>query len=334
MTDYLVRASSLQGIRPTVEELGGNADALLSRTGLATAEREPDTWISYRNFLFLLEDAVAETGCPCFGLRLSRHQDIGILGAVGFVMQQAPNLRTALRELSIHFAHHNQGANTSLIVEGNIAQWRFDCKLDGLAPIGQQSDLVAGIGIDMMRLLWHPGWSPKALYLPHAAPTDIRPYRERFGCPIFFDWESMVMAFDARILDKPIHEANPQLHQVLDEHLRSLELNFYEDYCGQIRHLIQQALSTGDCSIERVAGFLAINKRTLQRKLKAHGSNYQELLDEVRFNIARRYLRESGGSLTILADMLGYTELSVFSSAFRRHHGVSPRGWRARQLGN
>ena len=334
MSDYLVRASALQGVRPTVEELGGNADALLSRTGLASAEREPDAWISYRSFLLLLEEAARDNRCPYFGLRLSRHQDISILGAVGFVMQQAPDLRTALRELSIHFAHHNQGATTSLTVEGDVAQWRFNCKLDGLAPIRQQSDLVAGIGVDMMRLLWDPGWSPRALYLPHAPPDDVRPYRERFRCPIFFDWESMVMAFDAAILDRPIHEANPQLHRLLDEHLRSLQLNFYEDYCGQIRHLIQQALSTGDCSIDRVAGFLAIDKRTLQRKLKAHGSSYQQLLDEVRFNIARRYMSESSASLTTLADMLGYSELSVFSSAFRRHHGLSPRAWRAQQQGD
>jgi hypothetical protein len=133
MTDYLVRASSLQGIRSTIEELGGDTDALLQRTGLIDAEQDPDTWISYRGFLLLLEETARATDCPCFGLRLSRHQDIGILGAVGFVMQQAPDLRTALQELTIHFAHHNQGATLSLNVEDGMAHWQFRCKLEGLA---------------------------------------------------------------------------------------------------------------------------------------------------------------------------------------------------------
>lgn len=328
MSDYLVRASALQGIRQTVEELGGDTDVLLHRTGLAAPEQDPDSWVSYRSFLLLIEEAARVTNCPHFGLRLSQQQDIGILGAVGFVIQQAPDLRTALRELIIHFAHHNQGATISLKVDKEIAQWCFTCKLEGYAPIRQQSDLVAGIGVDLIRLLWNPAWSPNAVYFPHAPPQDIRPYKARFDCPLFFNWDSMTMSFDAAILDTPIREANPQLHRVLDQHLRDLQLNFSDDYCGQIRHLIRQALNTGDCSIERVADFLAVNKRTLQRQLKSHNTSYKELLEEVRFDVARRYLRESSGSLTALADMLCYSELSVFSNAFRQHFGVSPREWR------
>jgi AraC-like DNA-binding protein len=330
MTDYLVRASALQGVRHTVTELGGDIDVLLHSTGLVAAERDPDSWVSYRSFLLLLEEASRKTHCPHFGLLLSRQQDIGILGAVGFVIQQAPDLRTALRELIIHFAHHNQGATLSLKVENNIAQLCFTCKLEGFAPLGQQAGLVAGLGVDLIRLLC-PGWSPNAVYFPQAPPVDSGPYKARFDCPLFFNWDSMTMSFDAAILDSPIREANPHLHSVLEQHLLNLSRDFSEDYCGQIRHLIRQALTTGDCSIERVAAFLAINKRSLQRKLKAHGTSYKELLQEVRFDIARRYLLESNGSLTALADMLCYAELSVFSNAFRQRFGISPREWKNRQ---
>jgi AraC-like DNA-binding protein len=331
MTDYLVRAAALQGIRATVEELGGDADTLLRRTGLIEAEQDPDSWFSYRSYLLLLEEAARTTGCQHFGLCLSKQQDIGILGAVGFVIQQAPDLRTALRELAIHFVHHNQGATVSLSVEDGTAYWRYTCKLEGYAPMWQQSDLAAGIGIDLMRLLWKPGWSPQAVYFPHALPQDVRPYKARFKCPLHFNWDSMTMAFDTAILDAPIEAANPQLHQVLIEHLGNMQLNVGDDYCDQIRHLINQALTTGNCSIERVANFLAINKRTLQRQLKAQGTNYKNLLEDVRFEIAQRYLRESNGSLTALADMLCYSELSVFSNAFRQRYGMSPREWKNKQ---
>jgi len=328
MTDYLVRASALRGIRPTVEALGGSADAILRRTDLIEAEQDPDAWFSYRSFLLLLEQAARATGCQHFGLHLSQQQDIGILGALGFVIQQAPDLRTALRELAIHFVHHNQGAVISLSVEHGVAQWRFTCKLDGYAPMWQQSDLVAGIGLGLMRLLIKPDWSPQAVYFPHAPPRDTRPYKALFDCPLHFNWDSMTVAFDAAMLDIQIREANPQLHQVLVEHLGNMQLNIGDDYCDQIRHLINQALTTGDCSIERVANFLAVNKRSLQRQLKAQGTSYKDLLEEVRFDIAQRYMRESNGSLTTLADMLCYSELSVFSNAFRQRHGISPREWK------
>jgi len=57
MTEYLVRASALQGIRATVEELGGDADDLLRRTGLIEMEQDPQSWFAYRSYLLLLEEA-------------------------------------------------------------------------------------------------------------------------------------------------------------------------------------------------------------------------------------------------------------------------------------
>ena len=87
-------------------------------------------------------------------------------------------------------------------------------------------------------------------------------------------------------------------------------------------------MTTGDCSIERVASHLAVGKRTLQRQLKSYDTSYKDLLEDVRFDIAKRYLRESTGSLTALADMLCYSDLSTFSTAFRQHYGMSPRDWR------
>lgn len=332
MADYLLRASALQGIRATAGELGGDAAELLRRAGLSDAELDPEAWISYRRFLILLEDAARTTSCPHFGLQLSRQQDIGILGALGFIIQQAPDLRTALHELSAHFAYHNQGAHIALKEEAGLACWSFTCKLEGEVPISQQADLVAAMGIDLLRLLLHTSWSPTAVYFSHAPPHDVRPYKRRFDCPVYFNWDSSYTTFDSAILDTPINEANPQLHRVLQEHLITVHQSFPDDYCGQIRHLIQQAMSTGDCSIERVANSLAINKRTLQRQLKTLNCSYKELLEEVRFNVAQRYLLESSGSLTALAEMLCYSELSTFSNAFRQRYDVSPREWKKQQL--
>ena len=139
------------------------------------------------------------------------------------------------------------------------------------------------------------------------------------------------MTFDAAVLDTPIKQANPQLHRLLDNYLDELQFAHPDDLPGKVRHLIQQAMYTGDCSIERVASILSVNKRTLQRRLKTQGTNYKTLLDEVRFSAAKKYLRESSGSLTVLADMLCYSDLSAFSNAFRQHCGVSPRAWKSRQ---
>lgn len=327
-TDYLVRASSLSGVRQTIQALGTDPEPLLQRAGLAHINPEEDTWMSYRTYLLLLEEASHVTQCPHFGLELSSNQDIGILGALGFVMQQAPDIGTALREFTRYFSYHNQGAQLELSVENGLATWRFRCKLEGQIPVRQEMELAVGLGLDLVRILWKPSWSPRGIYLSHSLVGDIRPYRERLSCPVHFDWDASMMCFDADLLAEPISEANTQLHQVLAQHLQSIQLSYPNDYPGQIRYLIQQAMAAGDCSIDRVASVLAVNKRTLQRRLSAHGTSYKDQLEAVRFDVARRYLRESNGSLANLADMLCYSELSAFSNAFRNRVGVSPRQWR------
>ena len=333
MMNYLVRAASLQGVRDTITSLGGDADEIFQRAGVREEEMDPQAWFSYYRFLLLLDDAAHTTGCPHFGLLLSDRQGINVLGPVGFVIQQAPDLRSALRALTVHFIHHNQGASVNLRIDKGIAQWHFSCKLEGKVPVRQQEDLAAGIGINLMRLLWSPAWSPEAVYFPHSPPEDLQPYRKVFNCPLIFNADSAQLIFRADILDRPLNNANPQLQRLLEDHLASLRHSYPDDYCGQVRHLINQALTTGDCSIERVAGHLAVGKRTLQRKLKNHNTSYKELLEEVRSDIAKRYLRESSGSLTALADMLCYSDLSTFSTAFRQRHGLSPRDWR-KQIGD
>lgn len=327
MSDYLVRASSLQGYRDAVTELGGDATAILAAARLSGMESDPEAWISYTGYLNLLEATARELDCSYFGLYLSRRQDINILGAVGFIIQQAPDIRTAMRELNQYFSHHNQGAVATTRVEQGVAYWTFTSRPQQNAPMYQQSDLAAGIAVKVMHFLYS-GWKPIAIYLPHSAPADTRPYREQFQCPIYFDWDSTVIASDAAALDTPLDQANPRLHQVLESHLGELQRTFSDDFAAKVSYLIKQALITGDCSVDRVAGILAMNKRTLQRKLSMLDTSYKVLLDDVRFEIACNYLKESSGPLTLLAHMLCYSELSVFSNAFKQRFGVSPREWK------
>lgn len=136
-----------------------------------------------------------------------------------------------------------------------------------------------------------------------------------------------MLSFDAGVLQTPLSQANDHLRRILETHLSQLKTDFPDDYSAQVSQLIRQAIMTGDCSIERVAGYLSINKRTLQRQLKAEGVSFKELLEDVRFAMATRYLMDSRGSMTNLADMLCYSELSAFSNAFKHRFKQSPRQW-------
>ncbi len=138
MTEYLVRASALEGFAELVAELGGDTDNLRRAAGLPVTPLPADGWISYRAFLNLLELSAKECACPHFGLHLSRHQGIGILGPLGFIMREAPDVATALAELSRYFSLHNQGAEISLSRVSGAVQLGFESKVPGHLPMGQQ----------------------------------------------------------------------------------------------------------------------------------------------------------------------------------------------------
>lgn len=328
MNESLVRASALEGFTETVTALGGDANALLRAAGIPANLSDPDAWISYTALLQLLELAATATDCPHFGLEMSQRQGPSMLGVVGFAMQQAPNVGTALNELASHFAHHNQGAEVSLETSGDLAMLGFRVKDTSVTGSRQQYELSVGAGINIMRILCGQQWSPRAVYFVHSAPSDSSVLRGLLRCPLHFNWEQGMMTFDAADLQKPISQANEHLHRILESHLRQLQQQYPNDISAQVRHLIRQALMTGDCSIERVASFLSMNKRTLQRQLQSVGASYKNLLEDTRFDIATRYLLDSEGSLTDLADMLCYTELSAFSNAFKQRFGLSPRDWK------
>ena len=328
MSEYLVRASALEGFAETVTALGGDPTALLAAVGIPIDIKDPEAWVSYAAMLQLLELAAEETACPHFGLELSRHQGPNMLGIVGFVLQQAPDVGTALAGLARHFAHHNQGAEVSLEIKDGIALLGFRVKDRTLVSSHQQYDLSVGVGVNIMRLLCGRQWVPRAVYFVHPAPNDLRVFRELLRCPLHFNWDVGMMTFDAEILQQPITQANEHLHRILAQHMNQLQQQFPNDVSAQVSHLIHQALMTGDCSIERIASYLSVNKRTLQRQLKTAGASYKELLENVRFDIATRYLLDSDGSLTNLADMLCYTELSAFSNAFKQRFKQSPREWK------
>lgn len=332
MSRYLLRAAALQGMRETVAELGSDLDQFQTNIDIARLEHEPEAWISYDSWLRLLEEIALTLNCPHFGLYLSRKQDIGLLGSVGFIIQQAPTVAAALKDLSLYFNHHNQGAMVSHIVENELTFWTFDYKPDLHAPLRQQSDLVAGIAATVMSTL-SENWRPRAIYLPHSAPADTQPYQKYLQCPVYFDSDATVIVSDAKALQLPIDRANPNLRRVLQAHLEANTDHDSDDFQTRVKYLIRQALLSGGCSVERISEFLAMNKRTLQRRLSALDTSYNELLDEVRFGIACDYLKESRGSLTQLAYQLCYSELSVFSNAFRQRFGVSPRQWK-NQLGS
>jgi AraC-like DNA-binding protein len=99
-----------------------------------------------------------------------------------------------------------------------------------------------------------------------------------------------------------------------------------------VTHAVSRALRARvifpETSLEEIASEFSMQPRTLNRRLKAEGTTFRELINEARFEVARQLLRGTRMRIADVALTLGYANASGFSHAFQRWSGATPSEWR------
>jgi AraC-like DNA-binding protein len=149
-----------------------------------------------------------------------------------------------------------------------------------------------------------------------------------FPGTLVFDAEQNAVVFAADWLNHRLPLADPELRRLLLKQIDALENKHGDDLPGQIRSVLRSALLAGHASADQVAALFSIHSRTLSRRLHAFGTNFQELVDEGRFEIARQMLEDSRKEVSEIAMALNYADASAFTRAFRRWSGTTPAQWR------
>jgi AraC-like DNA-binding protein len=139
------------------------------------------------------------------------------------------------------------------------------------------------------------------------------------------------LVFSSSWLKRPLPEVHRDVRAMVQKQIDALEAQHGEDFPEQVRTVLRAALATGDASAERVAALFSMHPRTLNRRLNTHGVGYQELLDEMRFDMARQMLSGSDLPVSEVAVMLHYADARAFIRAFRRWSDETPARWRATQ---
>ncbi|MCZ8061282.1 MAG: AraC family transcriptional regulator ligand-binding domain-containing protein [Novosphingobium sp.] len=106
------------------------------------------------------------------------------------------------------------------------------------------------------------------------------------------------------------------------------ELDAARSVAGQVERAVLPVLHTGTVTAEGVARQLGLSGQGLYRALRAEGTTFEDLLADLRHRFARGYLEQGRASLNEIAYLLGYSDVSAFSRAFKRREGVAPGPWR------
>jgi AraC-like DNA-binding protein len=136
------------------------------------------------------------------------------------------------------------------------------------------------------------------------------------------------LIFSARDLDRPIVGASPIFADHARRYLDSIADRTGTTVGAKVRELMRVQLSSGRCTIDRLAHQVGWDRRTLQRKLASEQVTFNETLDAVRAELAVQLLQNRTASLASTADMLGFSGDSAFSRWFLGHFGSRPSDWR------
>ena len=329
----MVQAQSLRGYRGLVTDLGGNPTRLLRKSGIEpTALDKLSAFISFESLTDLLERSAADLGCADFGLRLAQRQDIGVMGTLAVAMRYSTTVGEAMACASKYMHVYNGAIAFTVNTAERRSQARLVIKtLAGHAPRwAQASEHGIGLAWRIMTLLSAGRCHLQQVWFPHAALAAEATYRSRFDAPLTFRADRLGLAYAASDLALPISEQNRELHDLASAYLDRQLPRGRTAFTMQVRQSIEALLGTGTCGHRQVANALYMHPRTLQRRLKEEGTTFETIKDDVRRDLAQRYLSQPDLPLTQVTVLLDYSEQSAFGRSCRRWFHTTPRGFRNR----
>lgn len=202
----------------------------------------------------------------------------------------------------------------------------------------QEGSLREKLLMEIMMILWHrfPSWLvDHALPLSqvqtdYSTPAYHREYRLMYPCHVVHERDKCGFDVPVEYLNMPIKK-HPD---ALSGYLRNAPLDWFTkqqyspQYTKRILTYLQEAEDIGSLTIESLANHLHMCSRTLRRKLNEENTNFSNLKNDFRRDLAIKLLSGDNLSLQEIAITLGFSEISAFSRAFRSWTGVSPRAYR------
>lgn len=324
-----IQTSALFGIEMLLKELGVDPALWLKQFELCLDDvGKSHHTMPLEKFVTLLQQGAEEFNCLDFGLRLGSKQDFRILGPLGLLLQNSETPRQALASARSFMSYHNQSEFWDHSQHGHqVYLKRYEIFHD-YADTRQYKELSLSACFQLCRLLLGENFQGTRIEFQHAPLSDKKVYDQYFKMPVVFNSECDQMVVPAQYLDRSIENANAAVQQFTQHYLTQFKKENDHDTVQQISTLIQQTISYQDQSIDHIAQLLGTSRRTLQRRLKDKGVVFKELLNDIRIKTAKWYLTSSQVDITLLSEILGYSDVSGFSRAFKKKTGIAPLAWR------
>ena len=320
-----VRSGALVGAPELITELGGDSADLAQAAGIdAAAFKDPDFPVPSGAVVKFLETAVTACQCESFGLQLAQRQDLSLLGPLWPLIQNATTVSEMLQDLARYFLLHTTGALISIESFKQGLMVNYSLATDTGKADRQTMELGIAILVGELKKS-SPNWRPEQVFFRHSPPRNPNVHRKIFGANVAFNADRNALFVDAGMLAKPYGSGDVITHQTLATRFGAQRKQLPALLRVQTETVIRSLLPVSACDIAVAANVLKLSTRSLQRHLTDENTSFTSLLDAVRADLVLKYLRQSELAIADIADILGFSETSALTRAFRRWYGHSPR---------
>ena len=319
------------------QNFGLPVEQLMAEAKITSRDLNPlNGWVTQESLERLSRHVFALQQDPLLGLRLLNRADPAILGTLGYILQCCPTLLDMFQAIT-EFGHLvSTVSNASFVHEPGVVLWRVEHKSEDNLFVRQADEsYLAACAILVNRQ--HPQ-ALQAVKLAHepilenAKPHPI--YQQIYKCPVEFNQPYAALVLNPQCLNTPLPFADAVMFESLRQHARLTlnQLGAEPSLIHQVKEKLRHLLAQGISSREAVAESLGMSSRHLHRQLQSQGCHYQGILDELRSELAHKYLLQPQYDLEDIASLLGFGSARSFCRWFGQEMGITPSEFRLKSL--
>ena len=319
-------ATFTEAIARTLEKYQVDSGDLFEKAGLPREPfRDPDSRVKMSSMIRVWDEAEQRTNNPCIGFEVGMGLRAANFHAVGFALLSSATIREALKRV----VRYQKLLSTAADMAFEEDETGGTFVLDGHEMAMRGVDAALCAIVQLCRDISYEEFAPNAVSMVREEPPCARQVATFLKCPVKYSAERNVLQFTNETLDELLPRNNPALVQASEEIAQQYIARMdNSDVVSKARLLLIGQLPDGEPSRKALAQSLHMSERTLARRLADSDYTFTSLVDEIRNNLARDYLRQSRFSVTDVAFLLGFSDQSNFARAFKRWTGHSPSEFR------
>lgn len=271
---------------------------------------------------------------PVFGLQTSHYIQPGSYSVMGYIAMTSNTLAEAVARMPQYEKLVGDMGTSVVEHEPGAIIVRWNCRFT--EPLTRRHVVENVLASWTAYTRWMADaeeLAPLAVRFEHEAPADrslLKHYQQIFRCPVYFNQPMSALLCSPQMFEYPLRQPDVNLRDTLEQHAQASLAALKAKYslADQVRSLLRAMLADGSPRKEFVAEQMGMNVRTLHRKLTDENQSYQQILDDLRAELARKYLALPHLSVEDIARKLGFTESRSFIRYFKGYTGLTPGEYR------